>query len=116
MEYFLYSLVPLVLLLGFCCLFKSTKIKKYDYLEFLSYFEWRAGRDVKIAIETAKGGSLSYGTLYVTLRRLEEEGLVESVDTVDGSGDRIRKFKRKPGGRRSPPDEEFDPALMPSFV
>ena len=51
-----------------------------------------SGREVAKAYKQETGSTISYGTLYTTLRRLKEAGWVDSRD--DGEGDaRVRFFK-----------------------
>jgi len=58
-----------------------------------------AGRDIGKAYE-AEFGSMSYGTLYTTLRRLKEAGFVDSRDDEDEDG-RVRFFTLTGNGQRA---------------
>lgn len=52
----------------------------------------QSGREIASAYEREAGSSISYGTLYTTLRRLKEMGFVSSRDASDVDG-RVRYFK-----------------------
>ena len=52
----------------------------------------RSGREVAKAYQAETGKSISYGTLYVVLGRLQEQGWVKVRDDQDVDG-RIRYFK-----------------------
>lgn len=55
------------------------------------------GRELAQAYEKETGKSISYGTLYTTMRRLEEEKWVSSREDTDADG-RLKYFKLTNGG------------------
>lgn len=59
-----------------------------------------SGRNLAKRYEQETGHSISYGTLYTTMRRLEEAGWVESRDDEDGDG-RVRLFKITENGHKA---------------
>lgn len=61
-------------------------------------FRELSGRDLARAYESAVGSTISYGTLYTTLRRMSEKGWVKCRDDEDQDG-RIRFFELSTGGR-----------------
>lgn len=91
------------------------EVDKYEYLEVLSYTEWKAGRTIRKELEKLKGGYLGGVEVYHNLAELAEEGLVEFRDLEDEDG-KLREFRKKPGGRRTPPDELGDSSLTPSWT
>ncbi len=60
----------------------------------------RTGRDIAKLYKRAAGRSISYGTLYPTLRRLVDAGWVRSRDDVNEAG-RIKWFLITGEGRRT---------------
>lgn len=56
-----------------------------------------AGRAIAVEYEK-EFGRISYGTLYTTLRRLGEAGLVDAAESSDADG-RIRNFTLTGNGR-----------------
>jgi hypothetical protein len=92
------------------------KVDRYEYLEVLSFTEWKSGRDIKLELEKRNNGWLGYGEVYINLSHLQEEGLVErqtvtEILECDGRMKTIRvaEFRRKSGGRRKPETEEKTP-------
>ena len=67
-------------------------------LEVLSEHGELAGREVAKQFKAETGKTISYGTLYTTLRRLKEQGWVASRDDEDEDG-RVRFFSLEPSGR-----------------
>jgi DNA-binding PadR family transcriptional regulator len=67
-------------------------------LEILSEHDELAGREVAKAYEKEHKKTISYGTLYTTLRRLKEQGWVSMRDDEDEDG-RVRFFSIDPRGR-----------------
>ncbi|WP_038164912.1 PadR family transcriptional regulator [Verrucomicrobium sp. BvORR106] len=51
-----------------------------------------SGRDLARLYEKETGKSMSYGTLYTTMRRLKDAGWVDVREDEDGDG-RVRLFK-----------------------
>ena len=51
-----------------------------------------SGRDLAKRYEKETGKSISYGTLYTTMRRLKEDGWIEARDSDEGDR-RVRLFK-----------------------
>ncbi len=98
---------------------KHLVINRSEYLHFISFTEWKSGRDILREIEAKYGGWLSYGEFYVNMGYLEEDGLIEHSDTpemIDGVMLRRREFIRKPGGRRAPREKVGSPDFHPSFL
>jgi len=60
----------------------------------------RSGRDVAKRYREWTGQNLSYGTLYVVLRRLVEQGWVKVRDDEDADG-RVRFFRVTATGARA---------------
>lgn len=60
----------------------------------------RAGREVAKLFKRETGRSISYGTLYVTFRRLKERGWVTARDDGEGDG-RVRFFRTTANGARA---------------
>src|SRR5688572_3629429 len=67
-------------------------------LEILSEHAELAGREVAKQFKATHGRTISYGTLYTTLRRLKEQQWVRTRDDEDQDG-RIRFFSLDPRGR-----------------
>ncbi len=87
----------LMLLLLFKFLYRNrVKIGKYEYLEVLGSTEWKAGRVIRRELEEKYGGWLSYGDVYIVMRHLEEEGLVERKISSDEVGP-LHEFRKKSG-------------------
>lgn len=59
----------------------------------------RTGREIAKQYKAETGRAISYGTLYTTLRRMREEGLVHMREGSDGDG-RLRYFKIAASGAR----------------
>lgn len=60
----------------------------------------KIGRQIALDFAEDIGESIGYGTLYTTLRRLRDSGLVEARDDVDADG-RVRYFKITAEGLRT---------------
>jgi hypothetical protein len=75
---------------------KKPTANRRDYYNTLEYDEWKAGRQVAKELEAKGFRHPNYGSLYIGLRRLEEENLVESEDHFDEDG-RYRNFRKKDG-------------------
>lgn len=58
-----------------------------------------SGRDLAKRYDEENGSSISFGTLYTTMRRLKEAGWVEARDDGEGDG-RVRFFKMSGAGAR----------------
>src|SRR5688572_9765326 len=67
-------------------------------LEILSEHGELAGREVAKAYAKEYKTTVSYGTLYTTMRRLKEQGLVATRDDEDEDG-RVRFFSIDPRGK-----------------
>jgi len=67
-------------------------------LEILSEHGELAGREVAKQFKAETGKTISYGTLYTTLRRLKEQGWVSTRDDEDEDG-RVRFFSLDPRGK-----------------
>ncbi len=90
----------------------------YDYMTVLRTTEWKAGRQVQRDMLRYFRVNLSYGTLYTDMRRLEEEGFVESKDSETRAG-LVREFRLTNGGLRrknfrSVPDGEAADSRLPA--
>lgn len=59
-----------------------------------------SGREIAKSFEEETGKPISYGTLYTTLRRLSERGLVNTRDDNDEDG-RVRFFDLTGAGKQS---------------
>jgi DNA-binding PadR family transcriptional regulator len=69
-------------------------------LSVLHLNEEQAGREVAASFRKEIGREIALGTLYTTLRRLKEEGLVNARDDEDEDG-RIRFFTITANGTRA---------------
>src|SRR5688500_8411497 len=67
-------------------------------LEILTEHDELAGREVGKQFKAKTGKSISYGTLYTTLRRLKEQQWVKMRDDEDQDG-RVRFFSIDVRGR-----------------
>jgi hypothetical protein len=81
-----------------------------DYLEVLSFTEWKSGWTIHSELENLLGKSVSLSSFYVTLLRLTREGFVEKreINNEDGPTLEFRKIRNRGGGRR---DEVKYPTL-----
>jgi len=96
---------------------KQAIVDRYEYLEILSFQEWKAGRLIKKEMEGLKGGWIDSGTFYIDLYLLEEEGLVERrlVSNISPGPD-LHEFRKKIGGKRKKREETrpfFSPVFQP---
>lgn len=113
-QIILLIVIVLVFLIWFLCLFfPGTRISDYQFLDALSFSEWRKGREVAKRLEKMYGGHMSYGRLYTTLSRLEEEGLVEHREGKDDCGP-WKEFRKIGGGKRRR-DEGFEDGAQVAF-
>lgn len=91
-------------------------LDKYEYLEVMSLTGWQEGRSIRLELQRIHGGNLNYGTFYINLRKLEEEGFVEQkmkTKTLRGVTCTHTKFRKKPKGRpRKSPLAAITPALQ----
>lgn len=71
---------------------------------------WTAGREIARKYHEAFDDRISYGTLYVTLRRLVEAGLVERQDGVDEDG--LAAWFKLTGGSPQPDNAMHDPLFI----
>lgn len=121
-----FSIFALFLIaLCYCKLFcrRHAVVGRYDYLYVLSFTEWKAGRQVKIEMEQKHHGWLSYSDVYLALRKLEEDGLVEHRDELedfedDGQVIKLprRDFRKKPGGIKVKKEEYIPITLVPQIA
>lgn len=59
------------------------KPSENDYLNVLSFIEWKAGRTVHLELETLIDGTVPVCQFYRDLHRMEDEGWVEHREGVD---------------------------------
>jgi len=65
----------------------------------LSWPDYKAGRQISKEYKQKYKRGISYGALYLTLRRLVESGFAEFYDDSDQDG-RLRYFRRSSGRKR----------------
>lgn len=58
--------------------YKLLNLDRYEYLNAMSLSEWQEGRVIRLKLQKMYGGHINYGTFYINLRRLGDEGFVES--------------------------------------
>ena len=92
----------IIIVLYLFALFCRGKATDDDYLEVLSYTEWKSGWTIHTELESLLGKSVSLSSFYVTLLRLTREGLVEKRGSQDKDGPLLefRKIRNRGGGRR----------------
>jgi hypothetical protein len=83
-------LIALILWIYFS---KTRSVDKYEYLDVLSLTEWKPGWQILKDMLAVKGVSVSYGDVYIAMRKLEQEGLVESREIEDDDR-KTREFRR----------------------
>lgn len=53
-------------------------VEAFEYLQVLSYHEWKSVRDIRHEMQKIKGGRINPGSVYDALEFLKSEGCVES--------------------------------------
>lgn len=89
---------------------KHACVDQYEYLEVLSLTQWKQGATIKTELEKLKGGYLTMLEIYVNLSKLEDGGLIERrnilyEEIMGMTVGPIPEFRKKPGGRRAPPEK-----------
>lgn len=77
-------------------------LDRHEYLEVMSLIEWQEGRTIRLELQRIHGGYLNYGTFYLNLGKLEEEGFIErqvKTKTLRSITCTRTKFRKKPKGR-----------------
>ena len=89
-----------------------------EYLDVLSFTEWKTVRQIKKDLQRIKGGYLNNREVIANLCKLEDEGLIErrvTVGGLDGTMTKKHEFRRKPGGRKEKlPDIIPEPVTCPA--
>ena len=91
-------------------------VDRYEYLEAISYTEWKSGKLIRNEIRKLKNAYLSGPTFYANMARLGEEGLVECdvrKQMVDRYEIHEHFYRKKIGGRRVGAGLEKSPAISP---
>jgi DNA-binding PadR family transcriptional regulator len=81
---------------------RNDRLPNPTQLQFLAVMgtDELPGRDIAKRLKKESGRAIGYGTLYVTLQRLRDEGWVAYSDTSDVDG-RVRIFRVTGAGARA---------------
>jgi hypothetical protein len=91
---------------------KYVSVHKYEYLEIMSYKDWKAGLLIRREMQVKKSGLIDSGIFYVNMMELEDEGLIERrIITGEYFNVKIHEF-RKTGVSRIK-EEENSLARLP---
>lgn len=85
---------------------KYVSVDKYEYIELMSFEEWKPGLRIRKEMEAKKSGLIDAGTFYIRMMELEEEGLIERRMIEDEPSQIVLcNFRKKKGGRRKRKEE-----------
>lgn len=91
-------------------------VDRYEYLEIMSFQEWKLGRLIKKEMEKKKSGWIDSGIFYISMMELEDEGLIERRlgESMYPGTLSPHEFRKKIGGKRKR-KEEINSIHLPAF-
>ena len=87
--------------------------KEMELMAIIAFAEM-SGREIAKAYEREAKRSISYGTLYTTLRRLERQNWVRTRDDVDSDG-RLKFFRLTNAGKNALSSARYELSRLANF-
>lgn len=92
-------------------LFYYIDVDPYEYLELISYVEWRSGRDIRLEMMRRKKGRIDSYIFYRAMVRLEDAKLIERkyvLKQVHGFEIKEPQFRKTSGGSKKQDEHEHE--------